>query len=653
MREFVFTLSDSLLRASWQGGLALGLVWAVCRAAPRMSSRLRCWLWRLAYLKLLVAFLWLPPILLPALPAASPSEASAPGIASEGLEHAARANGTDLAVAGDASSARFPLRAGLLAAWLIGVGVCLFRTGREWRAARCLKRLCVPEEDADLIADCRELCRRLALRHPPRLLAIEGAGSPLLLGGAGPTIILPSALRASCTPAELRLMLAHELAHLRRQDLWWCWLPALAHGLFFFHPMVWLANREWRMAQEVACDALALEVTHAPVGDYGSALLKVAVQSRPILHAGLAAVSANEFPQTLQRRLVAMKTVRITKRLSRAQRLGMGAALALVGVVGLLPWRVVAQSPAQNEKQSAEARNVFWAQDPLQMKRRQEIAAQLGLTDSQIAQIKSVLNDIEMQGRAVKQDDSLDGPAKEARMREVMQGAEQRVKAILTPDQMRKLAELGGVRALLFPGAAQERWTIEDVDRDLAEATQQLAQVGLTDAQKARLNQIFTAVHNQAAAILANRDLSDAQRAEAVKRLRSTAESQAMSVLTPAQRQKMHDVQLGQWLAKVNVGITQRGRELAQVGLTDAQKAHLEQVFAAARSQMATLFANRQLPDEQRADAVKKLYHDLEEQITATLTPAQREKLSSLGESAAEDKAKAEKQAQEEKERQQ
>jgi beta-lactamase regulating signal transducer with metallopeptidase domain len=647
MSEFVFTLSDSLLRACWQGGVALALVWAFCRVAPRMSPRLRCWLWRLAYLKLLVAFLWLPPILLPALPAASRSESPAPMFTAEDLEHAARANGSGNGVESGVPSARYPLRACLLAAWLLGIGAGVLRTGREWRAVRRLKRDCAPEEDARLIADCQELCRRLALRNPPRLLAIEGAGSPLLLGGAGPAILLPSALRAACTPAELRLMLAHELAHLKRHDLWWCWLPALAHCLFFFHPMVWLANREWRTAQEVACDALALEVTNAPVGDYGSALLKVAAQSRPILHAGLAAVSADEFPQTLQRRLVAMKTVRMTNGLSRAQLLGAGAALALAGVVGIVPWRVVAQSsakPAQNEKQIAEARDV---------ERRQWIASQLGLTDSQIAELKSVLNAIEAQGRTIKQDDSLDGPAKEARMREVMRDAEQRVKAILTPDQLRKLMELGGIRALLFPGAAQERWTIEDVDRDIAEATHQLVQVGLTSAQMARLNQIFAAARNQAVAILANRELSEEQRAISLKQLRSASEQQSLSVLTLAQRQKLLDVQLAGRLVRVSEALTKQRRALAQVGLTEAQKAHLDQVFAAARSQAATLFANRQLPEEQRADAMKRLYHNLEEQITATLTPEQREKLSAMTEGSAEDKAKAEKQEQEERERRQ
>lgn len=59
----------ALWRASWQGGLAMLLVWAVCRVFHRLPARAKSWLWRLAYLKLLAALLLATPIDLPLLPA--------------------------------------------------------------------------------------------------------------------------------------------------------------------------------------------------------------------------------------------------------------------------------------------------------------------------------------------------------------------------------------------------------------------------------------------------------------------------------------------------------------------------------------------------------------------------------------------------------
>jgi beta-lactamase regulating signal transducer with metallopeptidase domain len=76
-------------------------------------------------------------------------------------------------------------------------------------------------------------------------VAADG-GSPWLEGIHAPAIIFPRSLLAACSRRELRLMLAHELAHLKRRDLQWGWLATAAHALFFFHPLVWIAGGEWR-----------------------------------------------------------------------------------------------------------------------------------------------------------------------------------------------------------------------------------------------------------------------------------------------------------------------------------------------------------------------------------------------------------------------
>src|SRR5690349_4399470 len=49
------TWSDMMWRASWQGGLALLLVWGVCRALKSIPAAAKVWLWRLAWLKFIVA----------------------------------------------------------------------------------------------------------------------------------------------------------------------------------------------------------------------------------------------------------------------------------------------------------------------------------------------------------------------------------------------------------------------------------------------------------------------------------------------------------------------------------------------------------------------------------------------------------------------
>src|SRR4051812_47332985 len=57
----------AIFRASWQGGLALCLAWGVCHIWRNLPGSAKCWIWRLAYLKLLIALLWIAPIALPVL----------------------------------------------------------------------------------------------------------------------------------------------------------------------------------------------------------------------------------------------------------------------------------------------------------------------------------------------------------------------------------------------------------------------------------------------------------------------------------------------------------------------------------------------------------------------------------------------------------
>jgi hypothetical protein len=65
------------------------------------------------------------------------------------------------------------------------------------------------------------------------------------------------------TPAEQRMAISHEIAHIRRGDLRWGCVPALAEALFFFHPLAHVCAREYALWREAACDAAVIETTGA------------------------------------------------------------------------------------------------------------------------------------------------------------------------------------------------------------------------------------------------------------------------------------------------------------------------------------------------------------------------------------------------------
>jgi hypothetical protein len=141
------------------------------------------------------------------------------------------------------------------------------------------------------------------------------------------------------------MAVAHELAHLARRDLWLGLVPALAQRLFFFHPAVRWAMREYALHREAACDARVLRDHPMAVQAYGRLLLRLGV-AHP-LHAGLAGASPT-FDNLKRRLLMLQQSVNESKPRPRAWLL-----VALVAVAGVLPYRVTASDGAAKVQAAA------------------------------------------------------------------------------------------------------------------------------------------------------------------------------------------------------------------------------------------------------------------------------------------------------------
>jgi hypothetical protein len=74
---------DTLGRASLEGGLVAGVVWATCRVLPSLPPAVRTWLWWLVSLKLLLAALPVPALPLPWLPATATTWTARPAVSAK------------------------------------------------------------------------------------------------------------------------------------------------------------------------------------------------------------------------------------------------------------------------------------------------------------------------------------------------------------------------------------------------------------------------------------------------------------------------------------------------------------------------------------------------------------------------------------------
>lgn len=158
--------------------------------------------------------------------------------------------------------------------WISGAILALVPpvTGRVLltRAMRTAK----PLQDKGWPALLHELANELGMRRTPRLLIMPVGGMPLAFGLLRPAILLP----ADClhwTEMRKRVVLVHELTHVRHRDGLWQLFANVIVAVWWFQPLAWFARRRLRQESEHACDAqvLALGVR---ASDYATQLVDIA-----------------------------------------------------------------------------------------------------------------------------------------------------------------------------------------------------------------------------------------------------------------------------------------------------------------------------------------------------------------------------------------
>ncbi|MBZ4372080.1 biotin transporter BioY [Corallococcus sp. AS-1-6] len=380
--------SESVWRASWQGALCALAVWVLARAVPRLPAALRAGLWWLVALKFVLTLGWPKPMPLALLPEEA-ATAQSQTLRVEGAqsqtpdvvvmmhtepevrgapvrmsvsqqertparveEPSAGARVAALFKSAVASLREHPWTVGgvwaLLVLWGAGVAWKVRGHVLAWRQVRGMRERARPLRHPVLEEEAEFLANEAGLRRPPTLLVSDEVVSPLAAGLVSPVIVLPAKALRDLPEDSLRMALAHEVAHLRRGDLWLGWVPALAETVLFFHPLARQAAREYALAREEACDAEALRLTGAEPADYGELLIAFGITRPP---GSAAALGASAHLHALHRRLRMLEHVDVVP--TKPRRWLKGALFAL-GAVVLMPFQVVAKAPAESTAPTAK-----------------------------------------------------------------------------------------------------------------------------------------------------------------------------------------------------------------------------------------------------------------------------------------------------------
>jgi beta-lactamase regulating signal transducer with metallopeptidase domain len=167
--------------------------------------------------------------------------------------------------------------------WALGASLLLLIGGASF--LRTLLRFRQSRESVsdDLLSQLEAISREVGLRHSPQVLVAPAIQSPAVTGLLRATLLLPAGFERDFTAEEARLILQHELTHLKRHDLPLNTLLCVLMALHWFNPLLWLAFFKARADREAACDAQVLvNATPQRRSEYGHALLKVEAAFAPL-----------------------------------------------------------------------------------------------------------------------------------------------------------------------------------------------------------------------------------------------------------------------------------------------------------------------------------------------------------------------------------
>lgn len=145
--------------------------------------------------------------------------------------------------------------------WLGGVVIFSLWNAVGWLAVQRLRTSSTSLAASALQETAARLARKLGLQRAVSLAASNLIGSPLVIGVFRPLILFPASVLCQLPPNQLEALLAHELAHILRQDYLINLVQRAIETVFFYHPAIWWISAQTCQCREYCCDDIALALT--------------------------------------------------------------------------------------------------------------------------------------------------------------------------------------------------------------------------------------------------------------------------------------------------------------------------------------------------------------------------------------------------------
>lgn len=178
-------------------------------------------------------------------------------------------------IRGDAVTLPASVAVYALVIWAVFAFAGLVRVAAGLWQLRRLRTRCIEICAESLGRELEEEVANFKLQRTLELLVSADSNAPTAIGFFRPAIVLPQWLVEQGPSEDLKHVVLHELAHLRRRDDWTNLLQKILKAMLFFHPAVWWMERKMSLDREMACDdAVLAETGNARV--YAQSLARVA-----------------------------------------------------------------------------------------------------------------------------------------------------------------------------------------------------------------------------------------------------------------------------------------------------------------------------------------------------------------------------------------
>ncbi len=152
----------------------------------------------------------------------------------------------------------------LVNAWFLGALLFMFRLVNSLSELRTLRKSSSEPNDFQLEKILYRISGKLGIDKVPSLQITQVGQSPVTFGFLKPIILIPAGLILNLSPAQLEAIIAHELAHVKRNDYLTNFLQSGLEVIFFYHPCYWWMSLTVKELRENAADDLVIQAGVSP-----------------------------------------------------------------------------------------------------------------------------------------------------------------------------------------------------------------------------------------------------------------------------------------------------------------------------------------------------------------------------------------------------